>query len=102
MEYTEEALLLMKKYASECNIDWNNLNSTVFQGHVENKTRQLGLNKITIDVVRWYWLEKHNEVLENLYAAEKIEEGPKNYCKTSIKNGEVFHKGKFIERLGGV
>jgi hypothetical protein len=101
MEYTEDALLLMKKYAAKCDINWNNLDSTVFQGHVEKRARQLGLQKIIVDIVRWYWLEKHNEVLEKLYVAGKIEEEKKNYCKTSIKNGEVFHRGDFIEKLEG-
>jgi hypothetical protein len=101
MKYTTQALDLMKRYAAKCKIDWDNLDSTVFQFHVENRAKQLGSNEITVGIVRWYWLEKHNEVLERLYAAGKIEEDKKNYCKTSIKNGEVFHKGEFIERLEG-
>ena len=100
--YTEDALLLMKKYAAKCDINWNNLDGAVFQGHVENRAKQLGSEKITIDIVRWYWLEDHNRILENLYAAGKIKKEEKNHCKTSVRNGKVFHKGEFIEKLGSV
>jgi hypothetical protein len=102
MKYTKEALMLMKKYAAKCQIDWNNLNSTIFQSHIENKAKQNNSEEITVEIVRWYWLEEHNRILENLYIAGKIEEDKKNYCKTSVKNGKVFHKGEFIEKLEGV
>ncbi|HOZ16555.1 MAG TPA: hypothetical protein PLF70_01560 [Candidatus Portnoybacteria bacterium] len=102
MKYTTQALDLMKKYTVKCKINWDNLDGTIFQFHIESRAKQLGLNEITVNVVRWYWLEKHNEVLENLYVAGKIEEDEKNYCKTFVKNREVFHRDEFIEKLEGV
>ena len=99
MEYTKSALLLMKKYAAKCRINWNNLGATVFQGHLEVRAKSLGLKKITVHVVRWYWFKVHNPILYKLLQSGKINKQEMEYCKTSIKNGCVFHRGMLIEKL---
>jgi len=101
MKYTKPALPLMKKYAAKCKIDWNNLGGTIFQPRLEARAKQLGSEKITIGIVRWYWLKNHNLVLLKLLSANKISEKDANYCMTSIKNGKVFHKGMFVEKIRG-
>jgi len=61
----------------------------------------LGLNKINTAVVRWYWLKIHNSKLDKLLAINKISKKDADYCKTSIKNGKVFHRNVFIEKIRG-
>jgi len=97
--YTRQALLLMKKYAPKCNIDWNNLSNGVFQRHLEARAKSKGRNKIIVDDVRWYWLKKHNSILKELFNAGKIKKQEMVYCSVSIKNGRIFHQGMFIEKV---
>jgi hypothetical protein len=99
MNYTKRALLLMKKYAAKCNIDWNNLSGRVFQYHLEMRVKSRGGKKITVDDVRWYWLKKHNSTLKKLFTAGKIKKQDMNYCSVLIKNGCVFHQGMFVEKV---
>jgi len=101
MEYTGQALLLMKKYAVKCNIDWNNLGATLFQPRLEAKARSMGSEKITTSIVRWYWLEDHNSVLQKLFDSGKIKKQEMEYCKVSVKKGRVFHQNMFIETRKG-
>jgi len=98
MEYTDAALSLMKKYAAKCKIDWNNLSTTVFQTRLEAKARSLNKKKITVGLVRWYWQKEHNVILQKLFDAEKINKQELEYCKVSVKNGCVFHRGMLIEK----
>lgn len=101
-DYTESGLSLLKKYAAKCNINWDNLITTAFQEPLEKRAESHGHEKITEEEVRWYFLEKHNsDIVKLLKAKMTTEEAAKN-CMTTVKeNGEVFHKGEFVEKLGG-
>lgn len=101
MDYTKPALLLMRKYAARCKVDWDNLDATVFHLRLEAKAKSLGLKKITILVVRWYWFEDHNSILQKLFDSGKIKKQEMEYCRVSVKNGRVFHRNMFIETKKG-
>ncbi len=100
-DYTEPGLLLLKRYAAKCEINWNNLTSTKFQGPLEKRAESRGHGKITEEDVRGYFFEEHNSDIEQLLKSGVVNEKEANYCKASIKDGKVFHKGEFIEELRG-
>lgn len=97
--YTKQALLLMKKYATKCDVDWNNLSNRIFQRHLEARAKLLGKKNIGVAEVRWYWHKKHNSILKKLFDAGKIKKQEMDYCSVSIKNGRVFHQDIFVDKV---
>jgi hypothetical protein len=99
-DYTEAGLSLLKKYAAKCNINWNNLVATTFQEPLEKRAESQGREKITEEEIRWYFLEKHNSDIAKLLEAKITTKEAAENCMTTVKDGKVFHKGEFVEKLG--
>jgi hypothetical protein len=100
-DFTEAGWLLLKKYAAKCDINWDNLTTTAFQEPLEKRAESQGHEKITEEEVRWYFLEKHNSDIAKLLEAKITTKEAAENCMTTVKDGEVFHKGEFVEKLGG-
>jgi hypothetical protein len=65
MKFTQDALRLTREYAAgaPCKIDFKNIEKTMFYPYYASIAKEMGLARITAEVVRKYWLEIHNGIV---------------------------------------
>ncbi len=105
MDFTEAALRLTKKYASGalCKIDFSKLENTMFYPYYLLIAQKMGSKKITIKIVREYWLRIHNQlVVERFNLGLLKREEAKNCLVKLRKSGNRFfavHNNRTVDIL---
>jgi len=105
MKFTQDALRLTKEYASGalCKIDFKNIEKTMFYPHYVSIAKKMNLGKITVEVIRKYWLEIHNEIVVKRFTVGDLKPEEAKKCMVRPReSGDKFfavHGNKTVDIL---
>lgn len=105
MNFTKDALRLTKKYATgaSCEIDFKNIEKTMFYPHYLLIAKNRKLGKITIEVVREYWLRIHNEIVIKRFMVGDLKSKEAKNCMVRPRKSEdklfAVHGNRIVDIL---
>jgi hypothetical protein len=90
MKFTQDALRLTKEYATgaSCKIDFKNIERTMFYPHYLLIAKNKKLGKITVEVVREYWLGIHNKIVVKRFMVGDLNPEEAKKCMVRLLKSE--------------